>query len=212
MNKIFNSLNFRIFCAGAGGGLVLLGLSAAVGYNTFGGALLLNLAASALTVALTAITVDLIIKRTNAARTKGVAQLAGLARERVEILLLWGCGRLYGFKVPGGVSAMDDDLRQKIDAYLAAHINDPHAQLTESEMTVFTDSLKEATEKLDAMAQLYAFALSPEVLNTALILRELIARTIEITATYTGEERIAKLRQGVPLVLDKYAQLRTITP
>jgi hypothetical protein len=207
VKNLFYSLNFRIFCLGLASGAVLLGSSAAIGYASFFGALFLNLAASALTIALTAISVDLIIKRTNLARTKAINQLASIACERIETLLLSGCASLYGYDFKNA-STMTPELHAELDAFLGKRVKDPNAPIDLSRIKDFTVAIEEVNAQLDKMLQLYSFALNHEVLGTTVILRELTGKALDNIKTHEGDELKPMLRQAVRFFFEQYGQLK----
>lgn len=199
-----------IFAGGVGVGVVLLSMSALVGYGSFFGALLMNLAASALTVALTAVTVDALIARSEQAKLKAVSEIAQVMCERIDGSLLFASACMFGYTLPDGVDAnnLTPAQRNDIDEFLQhnlMHKNKPDESFADGFMVVAQFTYDE----LDAMLRMCSVGLRSDTVNSATVLHELI-RVLLAEYRMRPKTVTPKIIEGIPLFQERFAKLKAL--
>lgn len=162
--------------------IIALAGARATHYEHMGGALLTNLAASAITVIFTALIIDYLGVREEHSKTKNAA---GLAEDEIAATcfrMQWRMARLFGLQprdagrehISNRQQARDylEIVRQEVDSYLDSNnMIDDHTPLKADQLPKYVERLQLARTELEQILILYEYAMGYSLRERVLSLR-----------------------------------------
>jgi hypothetical protein len=157
-------------------------VAGSVGHTTLIGSVLVDLAASAVTVIFTAFIIDYLNIHEKSFRTKNAA---GLAEDEIKFIcfrIKWRMARLFGLpsrntgreEISTRIEAHHylEEVGDEVDTYLNAHaITFPSTPLQQSMLAKYSDRLEIARNELEQTLMLYEFAMTYTLRERVLNLR-----------------------------------------